>query len=85
MAASLARDRRCGTRSRPLSGVPTSARRASAVSAVFGSVTAVTGAEIAVICAVTAVTSAVTAVIAVVSSVIGDVTRRVPRPAPCRP
>ena len=75
-----ARDRLCGTLSRPLSGVPTTARRASAVSAVFGAVTAVTGAVTTVICAVTAVTGAVTAVIGVVSPVIGDVTRCVPLP-----
>ena len=86
MAASLTRVRRCGTRSRPLSGVPTTARRAGAVTAVFGAVTAVTGAVTAVICAETAVTGAVIAVIGVVSpvTVIGDVTRRVPRTAPRR-
>ena len=85
VAALLARDRRCGTSSRPLSGVPTSARRAGAVSAVFGAMTAVTGAVTAVIGAVTAVTGAVTAVIGVVSPVIGGVPRCVPRPAPRRP
>ena len=87
MAASLARDRQRGSRSRPLSCVPTSARRACAVSAVFGAVTAVTGAVTTVICAVIAVTGAVTvtAVIGVVSPVIGDITRLVQRPASRRP
>ena len=56
MAASLARDRRCGTRSSLLSDVPTSARRAGDESAVIGAVTAVTGAVTAVIGAVVAVT-----------------------------
>ena len=65
-----------------LSGVPTSARRAGAVSAAFGAVTAVIGTVIPVI---GAVTGAVTAVMGAVSSVIGGVTHRVSRPAPCRP
>ena len=68
-----------------LSVVPTSARRAGAVSVVFGAVTALTGAVTSVIGAVIAVTGAVTAVIGAVSPLIGDVTRRVPRLVPRQP
>ena len=76
VAASLARDRLRGTRSRLLTGVPTSARRAGGESAVIGAVTARTAAVTAVIGAVIAVTGAVTAVIGAVSSVIGEQSRR---------
>ena len=82
MAASLARDLLCGTRSHLFTGVPTSARLACVVSAVIGAVTAVTGAVTAVIGAVIAV---IGAVIGAVSSVIGDVTHSVSRPAPRQP
>ena len=73
MAAFLARDLRDCTSSRLLSGVPTSARRAGAVSAVIGTVTAVTVAVTAVTVAVTAVTGAVTAVTGAVTAVVGAV------------
>ena len=67
MATSLERDRQRSTRSRPLSGDPTSARRAGAVSA--GRCDRRDRCRVCrVIGALNAVTGAVTAVIGVVSS-----------------